>query len=121
MAGPLNTLRLRPLPAMVVALAALFALSFAPVASAAATTPQGAALVTHSCLRAQGWDAVLVDRGVTVNAGALRKLSGWPYRPWYSVSFYKSGGRVYPVEVRVKLNQHEGRIATACRTRGIRP
>ncbi len=102
---------------MVGALAALVAVSLAPVASAA-STPRDAALVTHSCLRAYGWDAVLVDRGVTVNAGALRKLSGFPYRPWYSVSFYKSGGRVYSREVRMKINQHEGRIATACRSRG---
>ena len=102
---------------MVGALAVLAALSVAPVASAA-STPRDAALVTQSCLRAYGWDAVLVDRGVTVNAGALRKLSGYPYRPWYSVSFSKSGGRVYSREVRMKINQYEGRIATACRSRG---
>jgi hypothetical protein len=101
-------------------LAALAALVFVG-ASSAAPTPRGAALVTRDCLSAHGWDAVLVDTGVTVNAGALRNLPGWPYRPWYSVSFSKRGGRLYPVEVRVKLNQNESRIAAACRSRGTRP
>jgi hypothetical protein len=97
---------------------AIAAVSFASIATAA-TTPRGAALVARNCLRAHGWTATLADRGRTVNGRAPRKLASYPYRPWYSVAFYKTD-RVYANEIRMKLNRAEGRVATLCRKQALR-
>ena len=54
-------------------------------------TVRGAARAAERCLDRHGWDARLADGGRTTNAKAPRKLKTYPYRPWYSVAFYRDG------------------------------
>lgn len=114
---------------MMAVAASLVSLLAAPAQAAA--TPSGAARATRDCLRAHGWWAVLADGGKTVDARAPRKRAGYPSKPWYSVAFNSwtmSNERTgvveerhtFPIEMRLKLNGAEGRVATVCRNVGLR-
>jgi hypothetical protein len=93
----------------------------APTAQAARNpSARTAAHATRACLVKLGWSARLTDGGRTVAAKAPRKLAAYPYRPWYSVTFYPKGFSPRFAEIRMKLNRHEARAATYCRKAGWR-
>ena len=98
---------------------AVFLGGLALAEAAEAATPRQAAKATRACLIAKGWTAKLADGRRTVDAQAPRTLAAYPYRPWYSVSFFRVGTRLGTISIRMRLNPHERRQARACRNRGL--
>jgi hypothetical protein len=91
-----------------------------PAQAATNPTPRRAARAAKACFVNHGWWARLADRGKTVNAKAPRKLKGYPYRPWYSVTFNEgphyvgTRGKTYAITLMMKLNSRERRLAGFC-------
>jgi len=104
--------------ALLIAIAA--AAIFAGQAQAAPPSRSEAARSARDCLRAHGWWAILADDGTTVNSRAPRKLAGYPYKPWYSVTFYTVDFSPRYAEIRMKLNRSEAKVATLCRNSALR-
>jgi hypothetical protein len=118
----------RPVPIAALLATALLLAMATPAQAASSATPRRAALAAKTCFVKHGWWAGLADRGRTVNGTAPRKLNGYPFRPWYSVTFNEgphyvprslrrwlgSRGKTYWRPIAMGLNRREKRIAAYC-------